>query len=49
MKRSFVAICLTLALVLPITMMGALIAIAGEDVSPSEKALEQIPPDLLAL
>ncbi len=49
MKRTVLAICLTLALVLPITLMGALIAIAGEDVSPSEKALEEIPPDLLTL
>jgi hypothetical protein len=49
MKRSVVAICLTLALVLPITFMGALIAIAGEDVSPSQKALEEIPTDLLPL
>lgn len=49
MKRPVVAICLCLILVLPITFMGALIAIAGEDVSPSEKALEDIPPDLLPL
>jgi len=38
-----------LILVLPITFMGALIAIAGEDVSPSEKALREIPPDLLPI
>lgn len=49
MKRSALAICLTISLVLPITLMGALIAIAGEDVSPSEKALEEIPADLLPL
>lgn len=29
--------------------MGALIAIAGEDVTPSDKALEEIPPDLLPI
>lgn len=49
MKRPVVAICLTLALVLPITLMGALIAIAGEDVAPSDKALKEIPSDLLPL
>jgi hypothetical protein len=46
-RRPVVAIVLCLILVLPITFMGALIAIAGEDVSPSEKVLEEMPPDLL--
>ncbi len=49
MKRAVVAICVTLIFVLPITFMGALVAIAGQDVSPSDKALEEIPPDLLLI
>lgn len=49
MKRSAVAIVLALVLLLPILFMGALIAIAGEDVAPSEKALEEIPADLLPI
>lgn len=49
MKRSAVAIVLALILLLPILFMGALIAIAGEDVAPSEKALDEIPTDLLPI
>lgn len=49
MKRAVVAICVTLIFVLPITVMGALVAIAGQDVSPSDRALEEIPPDLLLI
>lgn len=49
MKRSAVAIVLALVLLLPILFMGALIAIAGEDVAPSEKALDEIPADLLSI
>ena len=47
MKRSVIAGVLALILLLPILFMGALIAIAGEDVAPSEKAFEEIPADLL--
>jgi hypothetical protein len=47
MKRSAVAVALALILLLPILFMGALIAIAGEDVAPSDKALDEIPAGLL--
>ena len=47
MKRSVIAGVLALILLLPILFMGALIAIAGEDVAPSDKAFEEIPADLL--
>lgn len=49
MKRSAVAVALILILLLPILFMGALIAIAGEDVAPSDKALREVPPDLLPI
>lgn len=49
MKRSVIAAVLALILLLPILFMGALIAIAGEDVGPSDKALEEIPADLLPI
>ena len=49
MKRSVVAGVLALILLLPILFMGALIAIAGEDIAPSDKALTEIPADLLPL
>lgn len=49
MKRSVVAGVLALILLLPILFMGALIAIAGEDIAPSEKALAEIPADLLSI
>jgi hypothetical protein len=49
MKRSVVAIALALILLLPILFMGALIAIAGEGVAPSDKALGEIPADLLPI
>jgi hypothetical protein len=49
MKRSVVAGLLALILLLPILFMGALIAIAGEDLAPSEKALQEIPADLLLI
>lgn len=47
MKRSLIAIGLVVVIALPVLFMGALLAIAGEDVSPSDKALEEIPADLL--
>ena len=49
MKRSVVAGVLALILLLPILFMGALFAIAGEDIAPSDKALEEIPADLLPI
>ena len=49
MKRSVVCIVLALILLLPILFMGALLAIAGEEVTPSDKALEEIPSDLLPI
>lgn len=49
MKRSVVAGVLALILFLPILFMGALIAIAGEDIAPSDRALEEIPTDLLPI
>jgi hypothetical protein len=49
MKKGVVACVLALILLLPILFMGALIAIAGEDVAPSDKALEEIPADLLPI
>jgi hypothetical protein len=49
MKKGVVAGVLALTLVLPILFMAALIAIAGEDVAPSDKALEEIPADLLPI
>lgn len=49
MKRPVLALAILLVLLLPILFMGALIAIAGEDVSPSDKALDEIPADLLPL
>jgi hypothetical protein len=48
-KRVVVAIALALLLLLPILFMGALIAFAGEDVAPSDKALDEIPADLLPI
>lgn len=47
MKRSVVAGILALIFLLPILFMGAVIAIAGEDVAPSDRALREIPPNLL--
>lgn len=49
MKRSVVGGVLALILLLPILFMGALIAIAGEDIAPSDKALDEIPADLLPI
>lgn len=49
MKRPGVALALILILLLPILFMGALIAIAGEDLAPSDKALQEIPADLLPI
>lgn len=49
MKRPGVALLLVLILLLPILFMGAFIAIAGEHVAPSERALQEIPADLLPL
>lgn len=49
MKRPFVPLLLVLALLLPILFMGTLIAIAGEDIAPSRRALREIPNDLLPL
>ena len=49
MKRPVVPLLLVLTLLLPILFMGTLIAIAGEDVAPSRRALKEIPTDLLPL
>jgi hypothetical protein len=49
MKRHVVAVGFALILLLPILFMGALIAIAGEDVAPSDRALDEVPPDLLPI
>ncbi|MBA2312038.1 MAG: lytic murein transglycosylase [Actinobacteria bacterium] len=49
MKRPAVAIVLALLLLLPILFMGALIAIAGEDVAPSDRALNEIRAGLLLI
>lgn len=49
MNRSLVASVLALILLLPILFMGALIAIAGEDVAPSDKAIKEIPADLIPI
>lgn len=49
MKRLLLALAVVLVLLLPILFMGALIAIADEDVAPSDKALREIPADLLPL
>lgn len=48
MKRSGLAAGLLLfALVLPLILMSALFALAADQPSPSDKALDEIPPDLL--
>lgn len=47
MKRSLTAVAAGLIFSLPILFMGALIAIAGEEVAPSDRALDEIPADLL--
>jgi hypothetical protein len=47
MKRPGIALALFLILLLPILFMGALIALAGEDLAPSDKALKEIPANLL--
>lgn len=49
MRRPVLALIVVLTLLLPMLFVGALIAIAGEDVSPSEKALDEIPADLLPI
>lgn len=49
MKRPALVVALLLTLLLPILFMGALIAIASEDVAPSDKALDEIPADLLPI
>jgi hypothetical protein len=49
MKRSFIALAAVLCFVLPIVFMGALIAVAEDELSPSDKALADIPADLLPL
>jgi hypothetical protein len=40
---------LVFALVLPLVLAGALVLVAEGEVSPSEKALEEIPPDLISV
>jgi hypothetical protein len=49
MKRSFIATGLVLTLVLPLAFMGTLVALAEKDLSPSDRALEEIPAELLPL
>lgn len=49
MKRPVVALLVVLVLLLPVLFMGALIAVTGEDLAPSDKALKEIPADLLPL
>lgn len=50
MKRSVVvAGILVFALLLPLLFVGALLAISGDELSPSERALEEIPPELIEL
>jgi Transglycosylase SLT domain len=44
-----VVLACVLALVLPVMFMGALVAIAGSEVSPSELAMREVPQDLLGL
>lgn len=48
MKRAALALtAFVLILILPLSLMGALLASAGEQPSPSEKALQEIPHELL--
>lgn len=49
MKPSAVATIVVALLLLPILFMGALIAIADEDITPSDRALREIPPDLIPI
>lgn len=50
MKRSVVvAGILVFALLLPLLFVGALLAISGDELSPSDRALEEIPPELIEL
>jgi hypothetical protein len=49
MKRPALVVVFALALLLPILFMGAFIAIAGENVMPSDKALKEIPGHLLPI
>lgn len=49
MKRPLLAIGFLLTLSLPVIFMGALMAFAGEELTPSDKALEEIPADLLPI
>ena len=49
MKRPVLAVLVVLVLSLPIMFMGAFIALAGEEVAPSDKAIEEIPADLLPI
>lgn len=47
MKRALAAVALIVVLVLPIIFVGAIFALAGADIAPSRKALDEIPSDLL--
>ena len=49
MKRPFVPLFFALVLLLPILFMGAFVAAAGNDVSPSDKAMREVPSDLLPI
>ena len=50
MKRAAIVIgILVLAILLPLVMMSALLALAGDQPSPSELALEEIPQELIGL
>ena len=49
MKRALVAVGVVLTLVLPLAFMGTLVALAEGDLSPSDRALAEIPTDLLPL
>ena len=47
MKRPLVPLFFALVLLLPILFMGAFVAASGNDVSPSDKAMREVPSDLL--
>lgn len=49
MKRPLLVLALSLLLILPVLFMGAFLALAGEEVAPSELALSDIPPGLLGV
>ncbi|MEA2433941.1 MAG: hypothetical protein QOG54_1398 [Actinomycetota bacterium] len=49
MKRVLVAIAAALGLILPLSIVGVLLAVAGDTIQPSDAALDEVPAEMLPL